>query len=379
MRRVLAIFGPAVFAGAFATRVTDPTVAEIAGEFSVTAAEAALLGTAYTLPFALVQPILGPVADSIGKRRIVMICVAMLGVMLLAAAVSASFGWLMAFRAASGMAAGGMMPLTLAIMGDAVSLKYRQVALSRILVFGISGQIAGGVVAGPIAAIAGWRGVLVVCAIAAFIGLVALILAARGAAREVMTRYDPVVALQRYRGIIANPAALPLFAAVAVEGGLVFGTFPFIAPLLITRGIGSTMEAGFAIGAFGLGGLVFAALVAPLLARFGQAGVIRIGGATAALALTGFALAPSLVIAALSGLGLGLGFYMIHNAIQTRATELAPQARGSAMSLHAFAFFGGQSLGPIFYGVGDMIIGLPATLGLAAGGIMVLALLLARR
>jgi len=379
MRRVLAIFGPAVFAGAFATRVTDPTVAEIAGEFSVTAAEAALLGTAYTLPFALVQPILGPVADSIGKRRIVMICVALLGIMLLAAAVSASFGWLMAFRAASGMAAGGMMPLTLAIMGDAVSLKYRQVALSRILIFGISGQIAGGVVAGPIAAIAGWRGVLVVCAIAAFIGLVALILAARGAAREVMTRYDPMVALQRYRGIIANPAALPLFAAVAVEGGLVFGVFPFIAPLLIERAIGSTMEAGFAIGAFGLGGLLFAALVAPLLARFGQAGVIRIGGATGALALIGFALAPSLVVATLAGLGLGLGFYMIHNAIQTRATELAPQARGSAMSLHAFAFFGGQSLGPIAYGLGAMVFGLPITLALAGGAIMALALLLARR
>ncbi|MFM7416051.1 MAG: MFS transporter [Alphaproteobacteria bacterium] len=379
MRRVLAIFGPAVFAGAFATRVTDPTVAEIAGEFSVTAAEAALLGTAYTLPFALVQPILGPVADSIGKRRIVMICVALLGIMLLAAAVSASFGWLMAFRAASGMAAGGMMPLTLAIMGDAVSLKYRQVALSRILVFGISGQIAGGVVAGPIAAIAGWRGVLVVCAVAAFVGLVALILAARGAAREVMTRYDPMVALQRYRGIIANPAALPLFAAVAVEGGLVFGVFPFIAPLLIERAIGSTMEAGFAIGAFGLGGLLFAALVAPLLARFGQGGVIRIGGATAALALTGFALAPSLLVATLAGLGLGLGFYMIHNAIQTRATELAPQARGSAMSLHAFAFFGGQSLGPIAYGLGAMVFGLPVTLALAGAAIMVLALLLARR
>jgi predicted MFS family arabinose efflux permease len=376
---VLAIFGPAVFSGAFATRVTDPTVAEIAGEFSITAAEAALLGTAYTLPFALVQPILGPVADSIGKRRIVMICVALLGIMLLAAAVSASFGWLMAFRAASGMAAGGMMPLTLAIMGDAVSLKYRQVALSRILIFGISGQIAGGVVAGPIAAVAGWRGVLVVCAIAAFFGLFALILAARGAAREAMTRYDPVVALQRYRGIIANPAALPLFAAVAVEGGLVFGTFPFIAPLLIERAIGSTMEAGFAIGAFGLGGLVFAALVAPLLRRFGQGGVIRIGGATAALALTGFALAPSLVIATLAGLALGLGFYMIHNAIQTRATELAPQARASAMSLHAFAFFGGQSLGPILYGLGDMVFGLPITLGLAAAAILVLALLLARR
>jgi hypothetical protein len=49
------------------------------------------------------------------------------------------------------------------------------------------------------------------------------------------------------------------------------------------------------------------------------------------------------------------------------------------MSLHAFAFFGGQSLGPILYGLGDMVFGLPITLGLAAAAILVLALLLARR
>ena len=70
---------------------------------------------------------------------------------------------------------------------------------------------------------------------------------------------------------------------------------------------------------------------------------------------------------------------MIHNAIQTRATELAPQARGSAMSLHAFAFFAGQSLGPIAYGVGAGLVGLPVTLALTAVAIMGLALLLARR
>jgi MFS family permease len=149
--------------------------------------------------------------------------------------------------------------------------------------------------------------------------------------------------------------------------------------LLIARDIGSTTEAGLAIGAFGLGGLGFAALVRPLLARFGQAGVIRIGGATAALALGGFALAPSLAVAAISGLLLGLGFYMIHNAIQTRATELAPQARGSAMSLHAFFFFAGQSLGPISYGIGANWVGLPVTLGAASVAILGLALLLARR
>lgn len=379
MRRVLAMYGPAVFAGALATRATDPVVAEIAADFGTTAAQAALLGTAYTLPFALVQPILGPVADSVGKRRVVTICIALLAVLLLGAALAASLGWLMAFRALSGAAAGGMMPLTLAIMGDAVPLKDRQVALSRILVFGISGQIAGGAMAGPVAALAGWRGVLVLCALSAAAGLVALLLAARGAAAEPVTRYDPVIAAKRYRTILQNPSAIPLYATVAVEGALVFGSFPFLATLMIGRGIGGTAEAGYAIGAFGAGGLAYAAVARPLLVRFGQAGVVRIGGVLGAAALAGFAVAGAFWVAALAGFLLGMAFYMIHNAIQTRATELSQAFRGSAISLHAFSFFAGQSLGPVAFGLGAATVGLGPSLGLAAGLLGVLAWLLARR
>jgi predicted MFS family arabinose efflux permease len=379
MRRVLAMYGPAVFAGALATRATDPVVAEIAADFGTTAAQAALLGTAYTLPFALVQPILGPIADSVGKRRVVTICIALLAVLLAASAAAASLGWLMAFRALSGAAAGGMMPLTLAIMGDAVPLRHRQVALSRILVFGISGQIAGGAMAGPVAAMAGWRGVLVLCAVSAVAGLAALLFAARGAAAEPVTRYDPVVAAKRYRTILQNPAAIPLYATVAVEGALVFGSFPFLATLMMARGIGGTAEAGYAIGAFGAGGLAYAAVARPLLGRFGQAGVVRIGGALGALALAGFALAFALWLTVLSGVLLGMAFYMIHNAIQTRATELSQTFRGSAISLHAFSFFAGQSVGPVAFGLGAATIGLGPSLGLAAVLLAALAWLLARR
>lgn len=379
MRRVLAMYGPAVFAGALATRATDPVVAEIATDFGSTAAQAALLGTAYTLPFALVQPILGPVADAVGKRRVVTVCVCLLSLMLVACAVAASLGWLMAFRALSGAAAGGMMPLTLAIMADAVPLRDRQVALSRMLVFGISGQIAGGAIAGPVAAVAGWRGMLALCAIAAVVGALALVAASRGAAPEPRTRYDPVVAAKRYRSILANPSAIPLYATVAAEGGLVFGSFPFLAPLLISRGIGGTAEAGLAIGAFGAGGLAYAAMARPLLTRFGPANVVRLGGLLGFAALTGFAVAPALWVAVASGFLLGTAFYMIHNAIQTRATELSPQFRGSAVSLHAFSFFTGQSLGPVAFGLGEATVGLGVALAIGAVLLLALAWLLARR
>jgi predicted MFS family arabinose efflux permease len=310
---------------------------------------------------------------------VVAICVALLAVMLAASAMAASLGWLMAARALSGAAAGGMMPLTLAIMADAVPLEDRQVALSRMLVFGISGQIAGGAIAGPVAALAGWRGMLLLCAVAAVAGAVALLLAARGAAPEPVTRYDPVVATRRYRSILANPNAIPLYLTVAAEGGLVFGSFPFLAPLMLARGIGGTTEAGLAIGAFGVGGLAYAAMARPLLARFGQAGVVRIGGGVGALALLGFALAQAFWVMVAAGFLLGTAFYMIHNAIQTRATELSPQFRGSAVSLHAFSFFSGQSLGPVVFGLGGAWVGLGVSLAVAAGLLLGLAWMLARR
>ncbi len=36
---------------------------------------------------------------------------------------------------------------------------------------------------------------------------------------------------------------------------------------------------------------------------------------------------------------------MLHNSFQTQVTEVAPQARGSAVALHAFSFFSGQQSG----------------------------------
>jgi MFS family permease len=41
---------------------------------------------------------------------------------------------------------------------------------------------------------------------------------------------------------------------------------------------------------------------------------------------------------------------MIHNSLQTEATELAPAARGSAVALFACALFLGQGAGPLVFG-----------------------------
>jgi predicted MFS family arabinose efflux permease len=62
----------------------------------------------------------------------------------------------------------------------------------------------------------------------------------------------------------------------------------------------------------------------------------------------------------------GVGFYMVHNSLQTQATELAPNSRGAAVAAHAFFFFLGQACGPVVYALALPALGQGPTLVIGA-------------
>ena len=55
--------------------------------------------------------------------------------------------------------------------------------------------------------------------------------------------------------------------------------------------------------------------------------------------------APVWWIAPWTVIAIGLGFYMLHNTLQVNATQMTPQARGTAVSIFSSALYLGQSLG----------------------------------
>src|SRR3954453_2764639 len=75
-----------------------------------------------------------------------------------------------------------------------------------------------------------------------------------------------------------------------------------------------------------------------------------VGSAGAAACYAALAFVPTWWLAALAMAIAGVSFYMLHNSMQTEATELAPSARGSAVALFACGFFIGQGLGPLVFG-----------------------------
>jgi predicted MFS family arabinose efflux permease len=280
-------------------------------------------------------------------------------------------------RIIAGGATGGTFPLCIAILGDRVRLEDRQVALSRLLVAGLTGSAMGALLAAGLEPLIGWRGVSLLCAAIALAA--AVILRPDAAEQQEIRRPDLLEAMRRYRYLWSLPAARVLYGAVFIEGALVFGVLPFIAPLLMERGHGGATEAGLAVAGFAVGGFVFAAVVPMVLRWGGQRATIRVGGVIAAIGLVAQAAAPAAWVMILGAFLLGLGFYHMHSAIQTRVTEVAPMARGSAVAMHAFCFFLGQSLGPAAMGAGHVFLGAEASLAIAATGIALLGFALSRR
>jgi MFS transporter, DHA1 family, inner membrane transport protein len=359
---VLCIAG---FSSSLALRSIDPMLPVLAAELGVGFGDAALLITAYSVPYAVMLLVLGPAADAIGKGRLIRFCLAGFALSLGASVLAPGYWWLFAARAVAGAFAGGLIPVALALIGDQVPFAQRQVAISRFLVVTIIGQMSGAMITGLLSEVMGWR------AIFGFMGVVAAG-ATIMAYLHLKTGDQPTRRLtvsgawSDYRVVFENPIALLIFGMAGAEGILVLGILSFIAPLLAMHDASGVLEAGIAIAAFALGGISYGAMARFLIGMFRQRQLVRLGGLMAGVMYMAAALPLHWLSAVPLFFFAGFGFFMLHNTMQTQATELAPRARGSAMALFAAALFLGQGLGPVFGGLVTRAVGV-STLFVTAG------------
>ena len=351
MGRVLNLLAFVILATSLFMRSVDPVIPQIAGGLSVTPATAALLSTAFTLPYALIQPLLGALADTFSKARLIGVCMLIGGVTTLACGLVTNFETLMVLRVLAGMTAGGVFPIAFALVGDQVPVAQRQVALGKLLFAAMSGNLLGASGAGVIGDLIGWRGVFFVTGA---IDLIALAVAIPGFARmnETAGRFDFGSFIPNYRAVFSNPLAKYCFGAVFLEAIFLFGVFPYVAVLLRNEGVTNASIAGVVIGGFAVGGIIYTMSVSRLLSHFTERRLMAAGGMTMAFCLIVIALRLPWPVEFANFVLVGFGFYLLHGCIQVYVTELAPAARGSAMAGHSAFFFLGQATGPVVYGLG---------------------------
>ena len=329
-------------------RVTDSLLPQIAGDLNVTVGAASIVVTAYAVSHGSIQLVIGPIGDRFGKYRMVAVACGVSAVLVFLCGLAQSLPALALARLISGAAAGWIVPLSIAYVGDVTPYESRQQMLARYVSGNILGQLFGQAAGGVLGDWFGWRRVF-------FLLAVMLALATAALVWQLVTNPMTRMSLnpqQKSRGLIAdytlvlrNPWARTVILAVGIEGALLWGSFAYVGADLHQRFGLSLTAIGAVIAMFGLGGLLFSVSVTRLVRNFGQTGLPLTGGIVLAVAFLVLAFEPSWWLAPPAVVAVGLGFYMLHNTLQTTATQMTPQARGTAVAIFASAFYLGQTAG----------------------------------
>lgn len=316
------------FSGA-ALRICDGLLPRLAADFGITPGTAGEVVLTFAIAYGVSQLVFGPLGDRWGKARVV--CAALFGCAggALACAFAGSFDMLLRLRVLWGIAAGGVIPLAIAWIGDAVPYEERQATLARLLLGTLSGMSAGQLAGGLFADSAlGWRGAFAALFAGYLVMAVLLLVRLRRipAAAPVHTpgRFG---SLRQFGAVLAVPWARLVMAAALLEGIFLLGPLAFLPSYLHQRFGTSLSAAGALIALYAIGGVLYAMAARHIVRRFGERRMVLHGGLVMGLGFVAWSAMPAAWIAGPVALAVGFGTYLFHNTLQTHATQMAPSMR----------------------------------------------------
>jgi len=377
-QRTVLLLSFATFSSMVAQRICDAMLPELARAFDTGLAQAAQVVSLFAVAYGVAQLVYGPLGDRLGKFRIVAWATLGCGVGSVLAALAGNLNALVLARMATALAAAGVIPLALAWIGDNVPHEQLQETIARVGLGTTLGIGVGQLVGGLLTQTLGWRWAFVFLAL--LFGLVGALLLAdwrrqRGAAPapqpEPAGSAGSSFFAQTLPILTGRWSRVVLLIAFA-EGAAGFGVLAMWASHL-QRGIGMSMSgSGAVVALFGLGGMAYMASARRLIPKLGQHGLSQAGGMLMGLCALVVAFSPVWPPVAAASLLAGFGFFMFHNTMQANATQMAPGARGTAVSLFSASLFMGQSAGALL--AANLIAWIGSRAVVTIGGVVMILL-----
>lgn len=331
---------------AISTDIYLPSLPDVARDLDTSATAAQLTMTAMLIGGAIGQLVIGPLSDRFGRRKPVLIGVALHVVTSLLCAVAPAIVPLIATRTVQGFFNASATVVAMAVIRDRFVGSDASRLLSRLmLVIGVAPLFApsiGGVIAGQ----AGWRAVFVALAV---FGVVLWLIVWRrlpetlppGRRREGGLR----TALAGYRGLLRDRH----FVALAVMPGLgvaVLMSYVVASPFVLREGFGlSEHQFSLLFAVNGIGLVAGAQVNAALVRRVAPIRIVRV------VLPISLALTAVLLVLAFTGLGGLWALLAVQWLVLALVNFVPPNASALALSRHgeiagtAAAFIGASQAG----------------------------------
>ena len=382
-RASLLVLGSAAFMVSADARVINPLLDTISHQFSVPITQASIVMSAYTFPYGLFQLFYGPMGDRIGKLRVMSIALFLFAIGTAACGLVSSLWMFALLRFFTGVVAASVIPLSLAYIGDKFPLEGRQVALGRFMSSLMLGIVLSNTLGGVFGQYIGWRGIFILFGVVSL--LISLLMYNESIAYPDEKKSDRrfgTATLLPYLNLLKIAPSRLVIIGVTLEGMLFFGGYEYMGAMILrTRFHLELVTTGLILAMYGIGGLCYSFLVKRMLKTMGALGLLVFGASLLCLGFIFITLIPiKMYLLLIPFITLmGMGFSSLHSTLQTRATEMAPGARGTAVSLFAFGLFFGQSIGVASLGQVIAHLGINVGFQVAGVGLLLLGLVLRQR
>lgn len=359
-RAAIAIAGATAFLNLYATQALLP---DLARDFQASETTVGLTVTMGTLAVALTAPLIGALADKLGRKRIIVAAAFLVAVPTALTGAAHTMEGLLAWRFLQGLVLPAIFAVTVAYVGE--EYPRDQAAGITGLYIGATtlGGFMGRFLTAHVAELTDWRTAFLVLALVD-LACAAAIWRWLPPARNF--RPSPQIGTV-FRGMASHLRDRRLLATFAIGASVLFSlvaVFTYVNFLLAGPAFGLGIAQLGNIFAVYLVGAFLSPLTGRIIARIGRRGLIA---AAIAAAWTGLVIT---LLPALSAVVLGLalfagGVFLIQSAATAQAGATA-HARSAAVGLYATCYYLGGSLGGVAPGPLWQSFGWPACVTLVA-------------
>ncbi|OLO26955.1 hypothetical protein BTR23_21550 [Alkalihalophilus pseudofirmus] len=358
---IICIIGLLPFVMVVGNSMFIPIIPDIQHELQLTTVESGLILTVFSIPAALMIPIIGFISDRVGRKKVVLVSLLfiMLGSIMSAVAPllldgQAAFSMLLFGRFFQGVGAGGTAPMAMAMAGDLFEGKERSKALGTVEVFNSLGKVISPIIGASIAVFL-WVGTFWIYFFLAFLAYFGIKISINERVRE-----KKAFSVKDYRRSVIT---------------IILREFKWLIPIFIASGVGMLLLFGLmffmsyyfeeSYGIYGIQKGIYLAFPLIALTIFSYWTGNKLGGNSnkvkqfllLGLSILFISFALLIFFHGLLGLlvlitlvSVGLGFFL--PAANTAVTSsVGIHERGLVVSLYSMIRFLGVAFGPITFSV----------------------------
>lgn len=325
--------------------LTIPLMSTFTKEFNGTATTVALTGSAFSLCYAVGSLFSGPLSDSIGRKKMILIGLFSLSIITLLIPLFSNLLWIILLRSVQGFAAASFAPVALAYVVDKFPPRKIVTTIgfisSSFLVSAIIGQIFSSFLNEHF----GWQSVFYYSgAIYLLTAILVLLLLPKVKVKQSASDFKKI--FKQFQLLITD-SKLIQFYVITLTLLLTFVAFYILLGDYLIKVFSLNESDIFYVRLLGIIGMLFAPFAGIFANKYGMINVLRSGLLLATLGIAVVGLSTNLYLLVAMSVVFVTGIAITVPTLISLISSFGGENHSSAISLYAFILFIGTSIGPM--------------------------------